>query len=301
MRSESPDSDGHAIHTTDCPHTCGACQSRDLLRVAKLPIYIRDGTIPDSIWRCTDCGSYQRAISFRKITALGHFDVASYTNPAAEERLRTSRHHFFLNLIQILERSHGTPLAGQRCLDIGCSYGHMLDLLRERGAETTGLEIVDRLRPLAAAKGHTLLSTLPDPHDGKRFDIIIMIDSLYLIDDPLAYLIRLRTLLSDDGRFIFRVTHRAPLFDLIRFLRQPLTDRFIGDCKHHFSYRGLRQLLAKAGYCVERVILREKGKRHRDWPSRIYYALTPPLSRLTGCKLTPGLIILARLSSSHGR
>lgn len=58
------------------------------------------------------------------------------------------------DLVSSCERSFGR-LTGRRVVDIGCNDGSLLDLFRERGAETIGIEPTDASRD-ARRKGHLI-------------------------------------------------------------------------------------------------------------------------------------------------
>ncbi|HUU44954.1 MAG TPA: class I SAM-dependent methyltransferase [Acidobacteriota bacterium] len=273
---------------------CGACGSQNVAYVCDLPIYIKGGNLPDTIWRCADCGTYIRAADYDEITQRGHFEVASYTNPDSEERLYRSRKDFFRFIIRLCEQSLGRPIAGARVLDVGCAYGHLLDLLREHGASTTGIEIVDRLREQVARHGHTAYASPDEIPTSERFDAITMLDCLYLFEEPCSALKLYHGILAKDGCLLIRVTNRTPLFSFLRFLGRPVGDAHFGDGKHCFSYRGLKRLLSDAGFSIERIILWEKGKRHQRMAARMYYLLSFILSLIVRRPLTPGLIVIAR-------
>lgn len=131
----------------------------------------------------------------------------------------------------------------------------------------------------------------------KTYEIITMVDVLYLFEKPGDALRRARTLLASDGILVIRLTNCTPLINVLRAVRRPITDRHLGDAKHNFSVRGIRRLLEDCGFRIEKTLLREQGKVHRGITTRLYYQLSLMLSVITRQKLTPGLILLARPAS----
>ena len=104
----------------------------------------------------------------------------------------------------------------------------------------------------------------------------------------------LRPHLDADGVMILRIANRVPILNLLRILHRPITEATFGDAKNNFSYRGIRALLEVCGFSVERVILRERGKRALTRTRRAYYLLSLIASTLVRLKLTPGVILVCR-------
>ncbi len=74
-------------------------------------------------------------------------------------------------------------------LDIGCSSGLFLDVARERGYKTFGIELNKAELEIALRKGHTVWDTeLRDVAASERFDAICMWDVFEHIKDGVDYL-----------------------------------------------------------------------------------------------------------------
>jgi glycosyltransferase involved in cell wall biosynthesis/SAM-dependent methyltransferase len=144
-----------------------------------------------------------------------------------------------------------------RLLDVGCGDGHFLELCREAGWTTFGLEVSREAAERGLRRGITMLphdwmdrkpspGRSPEP-DKDRFDVIALVNVLETVADPAAALKTLRAALAHDGLMIIRVGNGA--FHL--FLRRPLG--WLGgryqQAFHLFVYtpRALAHLLRAAG------------------------------------------------------
>ena len=85
--------------------------------------------------------------------------------------------------------------------------------------------------------------------------------------------------------------------DLRRRFGLPIRARDFGDVRENFSPRGIRRLLARTGFTVEKVFAREKGKRDIGWLMSLYYFVSGWLAEVLGIGISPGLIIIARCAN----
>jgi SAM-dependent methyltransferase len=78
--------------------------------------------------------------------------------------------------------------AGTRVLDVGCGSGEFLALLRERGAEASGVDPAEGMRRLAARTGAEVragdVEHLPFPDAG--FDAVTIVSALDFAEDAVA-------------------------------------------------------------------------------------------------------------------
>ena len=276
------------------PSTCPACEGTHIEVIGDMPLYVDGGNVPDTVVRCTGCGTYMRVADYADDTVRTHFNVASYTNTSAEERFRRVRIDWLAHLIRFALRHLGKPATDLRVLDIGPSYGHYVDLFQQQGARCTVVELVDILRERLAARGFAAHPHIDDIAPGETFDIVSAIDSLYYFQEPAAILTKMRSRIAPGGLLLLRVTNRPPTFALMRKLGMTMTaDRF-GDAKFNYSEAGITRLLERTGFTIDTIYLREPGKHHLSKTTALYYQLTLLASKLTGRHLTPGLTIIAR-------
>jgi SAM-dependent methyltransferase len=209
---------------------------------------------------------------------------------------------FYEYLLDLLGAGSGE----QRLLDIGCGFGHFLQVARQRGYQPTGSE-VDRDFAIRAekrcgcpvvCKGLSALRSTAAP-----FDVITLIDSFYYFSDPVGVLRNCAQLLSRGGRILIRVTNRNHLARLHRWKSLLLgghdrelpfwtTDDAI--CCH--SRRSLTAALAAAGFEIERISGKESGKRPKPGLRSLAVAAAQWIERITAghVSASSGVIVIAR-------
>ena len=109
-----------------------------------------------------------------------------------------------------------------RILDVGCGYGSVSSELVKRGYDVYGMEInADALQSLRK-KGFQVIETdinrsfgVPDDF---KFDLILILDVLEHVFDPLFILEESQKRLSENGTIIISVPLYFDLFDRIRVL-----------------------------------------------------------------------------------
>ncbi|MEZ0395247.1 MAG: class I SAM-dependent methyltransferase [Anaerolineales bacterium] len=134
----------------------------------------------------------------------------------------------------------------ERCLDIGCSSGLLLQRLRETyAAQATGVEPGEAYRAYARECGLEVHASLDEVEaDGRRFDLISLIHVLEHLPDPVAYLTRLRErLLAADGWLLVEVPNVY------------IHTSFEYEHLYSFSRRTLTETLRKAGFRLAAVRL----------------------------------------------
>jgi|694.fasta_scaffold29586_3 SAM-dependent methyltransferase len=105
---------------------------------------------------------------------------------------------------------HGFATPG-RALELGCGDGVMLDTLRSRGWQVCGTERTEAMAATARERYGISMYVDPDgPRPGQdRFELVVLFQVLEHLADPVASLIRARSLLGDDGRIVVGVPNLA--------------------------------------------------------------------------------------------
>lgn len=85
-------------------------------------------------------------------------------------------------------------------LDVGCATGYFLDLAKERGWKTTGVEISEYAAEKARKRGHIVYTgQLPHIAGIEKAGVVTLWDVLEHVDNPRAYLESVYCLLDDTG------------------------------------------------------------------------------------------------------
>lgn len=277
---------------------CPCCGGARVSAVATLPFYTISGDVDSAIYRCSECRSYWRSFP-RSFQPDLHFEMASYTSEEHEERFRSNRKTFFLQIFALVEANIGDQRERPRLLDIGCAYGHTMEFFQSRGWICQGTEIVSRLRYKLRTRGFTAYGGIEEIPPDERFDAITLIDSIYCFGNPRSILRQLRSLMADRGVLVIRIANRTPLLDLLLALPGGRIDnRAFGDQVVLPSHRAMRIMLEASGLRIQSVHMRETKpvSMFRDPRRWIYYRIMPVVSGITRTKLTPGLIYVCHKS-----
>lgn len=136
------------------------------------------------------------------------------------------------------------PRAGGAALDIGCGDGLFFDRLAALGYEVEGVEsdaaLVD---PRGAHRARITVGPFDERfRPGKRYALIVMLDVLEHLHDPLGALRHAVSLLEPDGVFLATVPAFMALWTTHDVLNQHVT---------RYTRRALRSLAERAGMRVD--------------------------------------------------
>ncbi|MGB0438844.1 MAG: bifunctional 2-polyprenyl-6-hydroxyphenol methylase/3-demethylubiquinol 3-O-methyltransferase UbiG [Paracoccaceae bacterium] len=118
------------------------------------------------------------------------------------------------------DRDPGTtaPFAGLRILDIGCGGGLLCEPMRRLGAQVVGVDAAARNIPVAQAHAsqsgldidyrHTTAEDMAAA--GEQFDVVLNMEVVEHVADPLAYLTACRQLLKPGGLHLCSTINRNP-------------------------------------------------------------------------------------------
>ena len=99
-----------------------------------------------------------------------------------------------------------------KILDMGCSIGIFLDIAKERGWETFGLELHIEDAKIAEKKGHTIFKeTLEKQQVTNKFDVISLWNVFEHLPDPHSYLNLLSTFLRKKGLIFLEIPNVSGL------------------------------------------------------------------------------------------
>jgi 2-polyprenyl-6-hydroxyphenyl methylase/3-demethylubiquinone-9 3-methyltransferase len=110
------------------------------------------------------------------------------------------------------------PFAGLRLLDIGCGGGLLAEPMARLGADVVGADAAARNIPVAQLHAEQSGLTIDYRHTtaedlaaaGERFDVVLNMEVVEHVADPLAYLTACQTLLKPGGLMICSTLNRNP-------------------------------------------------------------------------------------------
>lgn len=116
------------------------------------------------------------------------------------------RHPVYQSVLEHLSLYRSSPGA---LLDVGCGDGEFLLLCRRAGWDCSGIELSERAATRAAQKGLTILPqrTLEGSEEAQHFDVVVLINVLETVADPLTLLRQAAGLLTPRGLVIVRATN----------------------------------------------------------------------------------------------
>ena len=284
---------------------CKICESTGIKVVGNLPLNLPGTAICTELFKCSNCGSYSRGADYSDPAVQRHFENTSYTDLRFEREFLESKRIYFDYLLDSIERFFPAK-ATLSLLDVGASYGHLLDQCRVRGHAAAAVELVSTLRQRLEQRGYVAYRTVEEVPPEQKFDVITFIDSLYYLEEPFEILRRASSILQEDGLLLIRIPNRTPILDAARALKMEITTSLFLDSKHNYSYKGIKILCERAGLSIERVDWRERGKKpiinekggKMPLVKRVYGALSTLLCSLplggAKYKIAPGLIFFAR-------
>ena len=239
--------------------TCRICGSSALTEVINLGDQHLQGSflkpeketpplrkIATSLVRCDPtrdenaCGLLQAPVTVPPTILYSAYWYRSGTNQTMRDHLR--------GIAQVASGLADKPSA--RVLDIGCNDGTLLncysssfdkfgvdpsDIAQEIGA---GIQVVQDTFPSSE-----LTALIGD----KRFDIITSIAMFYDLESPVAFVDNIKTILSDDGVWVFEVSYMPTMLEMNSY------DTICHEHLEYYSFSVIENLMARCGMKVFRV------------------------------------------------
>lgn len=142
---------------------------------------------------------------------------------------------------------------GKRVLDIGCGRCDSIRYLLLKGCDAYGVEPDMNINPIIDRLGLKVKVGLLDVNEYKKgfFDIITMSQVLEHVSDPVAYIKRLRRILSGHGKIIMSFPNAGSL--LAKVTGRRWVNYHIPYHINHFNRKSVEILAEKAGYIIENI------------------------------------------------
>ncbi|WP_414898938.1 bifunctional 2-polyprenyl-6-hydroxyphenol methylase/3-demethylubiquinol 3-O-methyltransferase UbiG [Rhodovulum sp. YEN HP10] len=135
------------------------------------------------------------------------------------------------------------PFRGLRLLDIGCGGGLLSEPMARLGAEVVGADAAERNIPVARIHAeqsgleidyrHTTAEALAEA--GEQFDVVLNMEVVEHVADPLAYLTACRTLLKPGGLHLCSTINRNPKAFVMTILGAEYVMRWLPKGTHEYQ------------------------------------------------------------------
>ncbi|MFN8542692.1 MAG: class I SAM-dependent methyltransferase [Candidatus Binatia bacterium] len=162
----------------------------------------------------------------------------------------------------------GRPLAGRSVLDVGCGWGRALLVFRRHGMACFGFDPAPEAVEYAGRHGLTVRCAGVDRMDvfeGRRFDVVTVLNVLEHLADPVAVVAELRDrVLAPGGLLVVDVPNEFNAFQRCGQEVHGLPEWWVAPPAHlnYFSGTTLRRLLEGEGYRVRLA--------HSDFPIEMF-------------------------------
>ncbi|MEC8581815.1 MAG: bifunctional 2-polyprenyl-6-hydroxyphenol methylase/3-demethylubiquinol 3-O-methyltransferase UbiG [Pseudomonadota bacterium] len=152
-----------------------------------------------------------------------------------------------------------SPFAGLRLLDIGCGGGLLSEPMARLGATVVGVDAAERNIPVAQAHAAQSGLNIDYRHNtaealaaaGEQFDIVLNMEVVEHVADPLAYLTACAQLLKSGGLHICSTLNRNPKSFMMAIVGAEHVMRWLPKGTHEWSKfitpDELFDLLSKSG------------------------------------------------------
>ena len=135
------------------------------------------------------------------------------------------------------------PFAGLRLLDIGCGGGLLSEPMARLGAEVVGADAAPRNIPVAQIHAQKSGLTIDYRHTtaealaaaGEQFDVVLNMEVVEHVADPLAYLTACQQLLKPGGLMICSTINRNPKSFLMAIIGAEYVMRWLPKGTHEWA------------------------------------------------------------------
>jgi 2-polyprenyl-3-methyl-5-hydroxy-6-metoxy-1,4-benzoquinol methylase len=242
----------YSLINVDCP-LCFQKNNKVKYNLTNAKAHLQKGLL-GYIKECSHCGLLYKTYK-NAIQNLYDDDYASLFLNLNEYSSSTAK-LFFKNVLQ--EASIKNNKAS--LLDIGCGVGKLLDVAKQNGFTTFGVELSSKLAEIATTKGHEVFNkNINDVTLDKKFDVITLMDLIEHLENPKPILVLLQTHLALNGQIIiYTPNHNSLIVHIAHFLYKlgitsPIENIFA--CTHtvFFTTKTLQKILIDCNYKVIKI------------------------------------------------
>lgn len=200
-----------------------------------------------SVIRCTTCGLARTEPQIPVEDRAKYYEPEEKPEPGKDARIVFYQGRLAARIDKAVTEKN------RRVLDIGCGEGVFLDLMRNLGWETMGVEIGEESSRIAREKGLTVITgdLFSRDIENRAFDAVVMSHVLEHLDDPVASLERVRDLLKPRGLLMLSLPNYRCLE--AKLFKEDWYCWMLPPHLYHFDVRSVRMALEKAELTVDRV------------------------------------------------
>jgi 2-polyprenyl-3-methyl-5-hydroxy-6-metoxy-1,4-benzoquinol methylase len=198
----------------------------------------------DDLVQCRTCGLV------RALTPLAPDELAARYAGAVDERYLAHEDHRRALFDHVLHMINGYLTPGSSLLEIGSATGLFLSMARERGWNPSGIEPsawaanIARERFNADVLQTTLEAFDPAQH-GEPAEVIVMLDVLEHLIDPLGSLRKIRAMINPEGALVLSTANLGSIHARLRGSHWPW---FLRSHLHTFTQETLARALDESGF-----------------------------------------------------
>jgi 2-polyprenyl-3-methyl-5-hydroxy-6-metoxy-1,4-benzoquinol methylase len=204
-------------------------------------------------------------------------DYKNYHRDKHYEEFKEQFINIFRNRFNLLRRFIGKGINSDkevlRVLDIGCSNGLFLDLFKEKGWETWGVDPSSNAN-IAKKKGHKVTRDIFENVEfpANYFDLVIMNHTLEHMDNPSYFLSKIYKLLKNNGILFVDVPNAGGVG--ARLLGKHWPYLAPDEHKQQFTRKTLSDLFKKNGFKIIHFESRSGLFEYANPISELWQALT---------------------------
>jgi len=225
------------------PVRCAVCTADNYSR-----LFVKEGF---TFVKCNECGLIYVNPQCDEKKLMSDYEKAGSNDYWVDVLLSSTEQEFNINkFTDFCQRLEGM-VEGRKVLDVGCSVGTFLDIARNRGWETTGIELGKKAHRYATEELGLEVIRKPIQDSGlspESFDAVTLWEVLEHVPDPLDILKQCWKVLKPGGALAALVPNRDALS--ARIMRQCCS--CFGGRNHlwYFSPDNLKAVMGKAGFRV---------------------------------------------------
>lgn len=171
----------------------------------------------------------------------------------------------FKNIFQKRANIIGKSISVSSALEIGCSTGILLSLLKKRGWQVTGVEISKKAAELARSKNiEVIIQPFEKIAVNEKFDLVILNHTLEHLKEPIEVLKKIKMILKPKGYLYIDLPNFGGLSAKLMKVRWPLL--LPEEHFWHFSEKSLILLLKSLGF---KIIFKETASGIWDYENPI--------------------------------